>query len=105
MGVTADTASNGKEGVSCFEKSREGTYDAVLMDIQMPVMNGNEAAQAIRNLARSDAKTVPIIAMSADVFEESMRAAKKAGMNDYITKPIEPEKFYQVLAKACHCAK
>ena len=105
MGVTADTASNGKEGVSCFEKSREGTYDAVLMDIQMPVMNGNEAAQAIRNLSRSDAKTVPIIAMSADVFEESMRAAKKAGMNDYITKPIEPEKFYQVLAKACHCAK
>jgi signal transduction histidine kinase/PAS domain-containing protein/ActR/RegA family two-component response regulator len=96
-GITAETAKNGKEGVETFAASAAGHFDAVLMDIRMPVMDGYEAARNIRKLDRSDAKTVPIIAMSADAFEENVRAAKEAGMNGYLTKPVIPEKLYDKL--------
>jgi two-component system sensor histidine kinase/response regulator len=69
------------------------------MDIRMPVMDGLEATKAIRSLEREDAKTTPIIAMTADAFEESIKAAEEAGMNGYITKPLIPEKMFDELAK------
>ena len=98
-GVLVDIAENGQEGVTHFANSAINYYDAILMDIRMPVMDGLEATRQIRVLTRSDAKTVAIIAMTADAFEESMQEAKAAGMDDYVTKPIEPEKLYRALAK------
>jgi PAS domain S-box-containing protein len=97
--ILAETAENGKEGLAKFISSKAGYYDAILMDIRMPVMDGYEATKAIRALERSDAKTVPVIAMTADAFDESIREAKVAGMDDYVTKPVEPEKLYQTLAQ------
>lgn len=96
-GLTVETATNGKEGVEKFLASPEGYYNAILMDIRMPIMNGMEATRQIRSLNRVDARTIPIIAMSADAFEESILAAREAGMDAYTTKPIKPEKFYSVL--------
>jgi len=100
LGLQIDRAENGRQAVERFGASAPGQYRAVLMDIQMPVMNGYEAAEAIRALERTDAKTVPIIAMTADAFEESVRKAGEAGMNNYITKPIAPERLYSVLRDA-----
>ena len=99
FGLNVDHAENGKEAVDIFEASREGQYGAILMDIQMPVMDGYDATIAIRALTRPDAKTIPIVAMTADAFEESVSKAKEAGMDDYITKPIEPQKLFAVLKK------
>jgi len=90
-------AENGQVGLEKFQASVPGYYDAILMDIRMPVLNGYEAARQIRALDRPDAKTVPIIAMTADAFEESVKEAKRAGMNAYITKPVEPDKLFAVL--------
>lgn len=69
----------------------------VLMDIRMPILDGLQATQAIRSLDRPDAKTIPIIAMTADAFEETIQAAKQAGMDAYITKPIVPDLLYQII--------
>jgi len=99
-GMLVETAENGAVGLEKFTASCEGWYDAVLMDIRMPEMDGYEAASRIRALGRADAASVPIIALTADAFEESIREAKDAGMNDYITKPIEPRKLYSVLQNA-----
>ena len=98
-GMLVEIAENGAIGLEKFSASGEGWYDAVLMDIRMPEMNGYEASGRIRTLERGDAASVPIIAMTADAFEESIREAKGAGMNDYITKPVEPQKLYSVLQK------
>ena len=98
-GILTDRAVNGRKGLEWFEHSEEGYYDAVLMDVRMPVMNGCEAAKAIRALERSDAASVPIIAMTADVFEENIRATAEAGMNDCLTKPIDPQKMIASLRK------
>jgi len=95
--MLVEVAENGEDGLERFSASACGYYNAVLMDIQMPVMNGYEAARRIRALDRPDAGTVPIIAMTADAFEESIRGAKDAGMNAYLTKPIEPQKMYETL--------
>lgn len=95
-----DTAENGKEAVDCFAASPEGYYDIILMDIQMPVLNGLEATKKIRKMPRKDAQAVPIIAMTANAFTEDVQNAKKAGMNEHIAKPLELEllmkrlKFY-----------
>jgi len=97
FGVQVVHAENGRRAAELFSASQPGQYFAVLMDIQMPVMNGYDATKAIRALPREDAKTVPVIAMTADAFEESVRMAKDAGIDDYITKPIEPQKLYSVL--------
>lgn len=72
-----------------FQASPEGYYDLILMDIQMPGMNGYEAARTIRALPRKDARTMPILAMTADVFQEEVAAAKAAGMNGHLAKPID----------------
>ncbi|MEG1741622.1 MAG: response regulator, partial [Acetivibrio sp.] len=76
------------------------TYDAILMDIQMPVMNGLEATKKIRELEREDGKSVPIIAMTANAFEEDIRSCIEAGMNEHVAKPIEFDKLY---AAICSC--
>jgi len=98
-GVRVDAAENGRRGLERFEASAPGTYDAVLMDIRMPVMDGLEATRAIRALDRSDALTVPVIAMTADAFDESVREAEAAGMAGYVTKPVDPGKLYEVLGR------
>ncbi len=98
-GVLLDVAENGESGLRHFSGSALYYFDAVLMDIRMPVMDGYDAAAAIRALPRPDAETVPIIAMTADAFEESYRKARAAGMNGYVTKPVDPQKLYETLRK------
>ena len=99
-GLTADTAVNGQEAVERFEKSAQGEYAAVLMDIQMPVMNGYDATMQIRKLKRADAKNVPIIAMTADAFNEARQKGIRAGMDEFVVKPIEPQKLKGILKAA-----
>ena len=99
QGVQVDAAENGALGAEQFAASAVGYYDAVLMDLRMPVMDGNTAARKIRAMSRADAKSVPIIAMTADAFEESVRESQAAGMNGYVTKPVEPEKLFRTLAE------
>ncbi len=88
-GFDVDTAENGKEAVAKVASSRPGEYRAVLMDIQMPVMNGYEATRAIRRLENTELSKIPVIAMTANVFTEDIKAAKEAGMDDHIPKPID----------------
>ena len=98
-GAELDHADNGLTAAEMFESSADGEYDAILMDIQMPVMNGYEAAEKIRAMSRPDAKTVPIIAMTADAFTGAAQQSIKAGMNDYITKPIDTGILISTLKK------
>ena len=93
-----DFASNGKECLTVLENKPEKYYDVILMDVQMPVMNGYEATKAIRQLNNGNA-TISIIAMTANAFEEDRQAAFKAGMNEHIAKPIDVEKLFAVLSK------
>lgn len=95
--MTVDAAVDGKEGLEMFARSKPGTYDAVLMDLRMPVMDGIEATCAIRALSRNDAGTVPIIAITANVFEKDIELCAKAGMNAHLAKPVEPQLLYQTL--------
>lgn len=97
VGFEVDTAENGKIGLDILEKSPEGFYDAVLLDIRMPVMGGLETSKAIRSLDRKDVKEMPIIAMTANAFTEDVMASKEAGMNAHLSKPIEPQKLYKTL--------
>ena len=92
-----DHAENGKEAVTMFENSEPGTYSAILMDIRMPVMDGLEAAAAIRALERPDAKKIPIIALTANAFDEDVQRSLQAGMNAHLSKPMEPDHLYQTL--------
>lgn len=95
--ATVDVAENGERGLYMFSLAPERTYDAVLMDIRMPVMDGLEAAAAIRNLDSPWAKIVPIIAMSANAFDEDVEKSKNAGMNVHLGKPIDSELLYRTL--------
>lgn len=88
-GINITKAWNGKEAFEIFKHSEEGTFDAILMDMQMPEMNGCEATTAIRALNREDAKNIPIIAVTANAFTEDIAATTKAGMNAHISKPID----------------
>lgn len=97
-GVTVNVVANGKLAVEDFLFSAEGYYDAILMDVRMPVLDGLRATEAIRQLARRDAKNIPIIAMTANAFEEDENKSLSAGMNAHLAKPIEPEKLYITLA-------
>ena len=98
-GITSTSVQNGKEAVEAFEGSAVHEYDAVLMDIMMPFMNGMEATKKIRTLEREDAGTVPIIAMTANAFVEDKKQAMAAGMTDYITKPLQMDLLLHLLAK------
>lgn len=99
QGAAVDCAENGSVAVERFAASPTGWYDAVLMDIRMPVMDGLDAARAIRALSRPDAAAVPIIAMTANAFDEDVRQTFASGMNAHLAKPFEPEKLYGVLAE------
>ena len=99
FGFNVDTAVNGKEAVDKVAASQVGDYDAILMDIQMPVMDGYEAARTIRALDNPQLANIPIIAMTANAFSEDIQAAKNAGMNDHIAKPIDVPKMMETLTR------
>ena len=80
---------NGEKAVSAFSSAAPGTYDAIIMDIQMPKMNGYEATRAIRNIGSPESKTIPIIAMTANAFAEDIQSALDSGMNAHISKPVD----------------
>lgn len=96
-GAGCEIVENGQIAVERFERSREGEFDAILMDVQMPVMNGYDATRAIRALEREDARTIPIIAMTANAFAEDEKEALDAGMNVHLAKPIDIEMLKQVI--------
>lgn len=100
-GLNIICAENGREALDIFEKSPDGTYQLILMDIQMPVMDGYEAARRIRACGHSQAAHIPIIACSADAFTEDVNKALAAGMNDHISKPIDYEKLCNILDQYC----
>lgn len=99
MGFTVDTAVNGKEAVEKIAAAKAGFYDAVLMDIQMPVMDGHEATREIRQLSDKDKARVPVIAMTANAFAEDVQKAREAGMNAHIAKPIDLTAISKTLAE------
>ena len=107
-GAKVETVNNGLEAVQHFEASEPGTYDVILMDIMMPVMDGLTAARTIRDLERQDAKTIPIIAMTANAFREDAERCMEAGMNAHLAKPLDDEKIKQTIREelrkqnACH---
>ena len=98
-GAEVVTANDGKAAVDAFSASCPGTFDCVLMDLMMPVMSGYEAARVIRGLDRPDAEVVPIIALSANAFEEDVALAKGAGMNEHLAKPVDIRKMFQVMGR------
>ncbi|MCL1836578.1 MAG: ATP-binding protein [Treponema sp.] len=98
-GITIDEANDGAEAVKKFDQSAENEYDIIYMDVQMPVMNGYDAAMAIRALDRSDAKTIPIVALTANAFKEDIDKALGSGMNAHLSKPMDPEKTIEVTFK------
>ena len=102
QGAMVQRAENGRLALELFQDKGLGAFQAILMDIQMPEMNGLEAAAAIRALGRSDAKTIPIIAMTANTFKEDVEAAMAAGMTSFISKPVDVEALYHELHAAVH---
>ena len=97
--MEVDHAENGQICVEMFDKSAPNYYDAILMDIRMPIMDGLTATEKIRALPRDDAKTIPIIALTANAFDEDVQRSLQAGMNAHLTKPVEPEHLFQTLAE------
>lgn len=98
-GMVSEHAPNGKIALEMFAESPQGYYDAILMDVRMPVMDGLTATESIRALNHPDAKTIPIIAMTANVFDEDVKLSLNAGMNAHLTKPVEIGLLYETLAK------
>ena len=98
-GAEVTKAWNGQETAERFRNSEPGEFDAILMDIMMPVMNGYEAVKMIRSLDREDAKTIPVIAMTANAFTEDRRRAKEAGMDEHISKPVDVKSLIKVIRK------
>ena len=96
-GFTVDTAENGLRALELFSKSEKGYYDAILMDIRMPLMDGLTTATNIRHLSNTDARTIPIIAMTANAFDDDIEKSKAAGMNAHLAKPIDPARLFQTL--------
>ena len=97
VGAETDHAENGKIAVQKYSDAPAGYYDAVLMDVRMPEMDGLEAAAAIRSIDRSDAKNIPIIALTANAFDEDVKRSLQVGMNAHLSKPVEPERLCQTL--------
>ena len=98
-GAEVDLAINGEEAVKKFAESAVGSYDLILMDIQMPIMNGLEASKLIRAMERPDAKDILIVGVSANAFSEDVQKAKQNGMNEYISKPIDMSKLFEAIKK------
>lgn len=99
QGATVVKAWNGQEGVDLFADSAPGSFDLILMDLMMPVLDGYGAARAIRALDRSDAATIPIVAVSANAFSDDMEAGREAGMNGHVSKPIDVGRLLQAVDK------
>ena len=97
QGVSVTHAENGQVAGERFRQAASGYFDAILMDIRMPVLDGLEAARQIRGLEGSDAKAVPIIAMTANAFDDDVQKSLQAGMNAHLSKPIDPKTLYQTL--------
>lgn len=103
LGIVLTCASDGQEAIDVFRENEPGTFDVILMDIMMPVLNGLEATKQIRNMAdRPDGKTVPIIAMTANAFDEDIRLSKEAGMNEHLSKPLNMERVVRTTIKFAH---
>ncbi len=98
-GVETEHAENGQIALDLFSGAEPGTYDAILMDLRMPVMDGLEATRRIRTLPRADAKTIPIIALTANAFESDIRASLEAGMNAHLAKPADADYLYATLKR------
>ena len=96
-GFTVETAENGQSAVEMVERSQPGYYQLVLMDVQMPVMNGYEATKLIRKLENRELANIPILAMTANAFEEDKQEALRAGMNGHVAKPINIEKLLETV--------
>lgn len=96
-GIMVDVVENGVQAVEAFEKSKEGYYSTILMDIRMPVMDGLEATRKIRKLSKKDAKIIPIIAVTVNTRKEDIELSLAAGMNAHLPKPIDPNQMYEVL--------
>ena len=97
--IETEWAENGQIALSKFSESPEGTYDAILMDLRMPVMDGFDATRAIRALLRTDAKTVPIIALTANAFEEDKKKCREAGIDFHLSKPVDADILYETLGR------
>ena len=101
MGFTAEVVTDGDEAVEALRSRQPGAFDVVLMDIMMPRMNGLEAARLIRSTkGRPDLKTLPILAMSANAFDDDVKKSLESGMNDHLSKPIEVDKLTAALRRA-----
>lgn len=97
--MECEHALNGRIAVDMFRESPEGYYDAILMDMRMPEMDGEEACQTIRSMERPDARTIPIIALTANAFDEDVQRSLQAGMNAHLSKPVQPETLFETLEK------
>lgn len=98
-GFSVEIAGNGQIAVDMLKQSQEGYYQLILMDVQMPIMNGYEATKEIRKLSDKKLSSIPIFAMTANAFEEDKQEALRCGMNGHIAKPIDVEKLFEVLDK------
>ena len=98
-GITVEIAENGRIAVDKFADNEPGCYDAILMDMRMPEMTGLEATAAIRAMEREDSKTIPIIALTANAFEEDVKRSMQAGLNAHLSKPVEPDILFATLEK------
>ena len=95
--IEADLAENGWVAVQKFARSDPGYYDAILMDMRMPEMDGLEATRTIRAMERADAKEIPIIALTANAFDEDVQQSMQAGLNAHLSKPVEPDTLFRTL--------
>lgn len=102
VGIKTERAEDGKQAVDIFQKKESGYFDAILMDIRMPVMDGLEATKCIRTSGKEDSRKIPIIAMTANAFDEDMKKSIDCGMNGHLSKPIDINKLYKVLQETLH---
>lgn len=96
-GAAVDCAADGAQGCEAFAQAPPGYYDLILMDVQMPVMNGYEATRSIRRMRRADARAIPIVAMTADAFAADIEKAREAGMDSHLAKPLDLQLMLQEL--------
>ena len=100
VGIKCERAANGLEGMTVFNFMPVGYFDAILMDIHMPVMDGIELTEKLRSMDRIDSRIIPVIAITSNAYDEDRQTAIDAGMNDYIAKPVDREQLYKVLWRA-----
>lgn len=101
-GFAVDCVYDGSEAVERIRTTKPGTYDVILMDIMMPIMDGLEATRTIRSMEREDCRTIPIVAMSANAFDDDLKKSVECGMNGHLSKPVEVDKLYRTLGEIIH---